>query len=618
MPQERPPHLLPSTPLSNNSRLCISRQRTVNSMTTLLPLHLNNNQSIHPRATFPMSAYTVADQITLENSVHIKPVQVSNLEPSQTLPVNISTPVNIPYFARCLTNHPDQELVQYLVNGLTAGFDIGTHLNPRASAHPTNHKSARDHPKEITAAIAKELRNGHIAGPFTSPPWPDLHCSPLGARIKDDGSYRLIMDLSYPHGDSVNDLISKEDFSVEFTGFDTAADMVRRQGRNCLMFKIDIKHAFRVLPIRPSQWRLMGSKWMGFYFIDFRLPFGLRSSPGIFNRFADAICWILQNIYHLKLTIHYSDDYFFIALHPDSAQIDFETAIQAFKDLGLPVAIEKTVPPTTRLPFLGIELDSSNLTMKVPEAKKLDILLLLKFWEGRRKCTKTELLNLTGKLQHICKVVRPGRIFLRRLWDLTRNVKMGHHHIYLNESARADILWWLQFLPDWSTSTIIPETFEIRDTDIHLFTDASKIGFGGIYGNRWIQARWPPGMAALNRGRAIDIDYLELFAIYAACATWGHLWAGKRIVIHTDNMPITDVWQAGTSKSPSLMTLVRQLFFEAAHNQFTLSLKYIPGKRNTIADDISRFQVERLKLLVPEADLAPTPLPARVIQLLSQ
>ena len=564
------------------------------------------------------SADIVTKQTILGTSVHSKPLQVSNLEPPQPLPVNISTPVNIPYFARCLTHHPDQKLVKYFVNGLTHGFDIGTNFSPHTPSHPINHRSARDHPEEVTAAIAKELRNGHIAGPFASPPWPNLHCSPLGARIKDDGSYRLIMDLSYPHGDSVNDLISKEDFPVEFTGFDTAADMVRTRGRNCLMFKIDIKHAFRVLPIRPSQWILMGIEWMGYYFVDFRLPFGLRSSPGIFNRFADVICWILQNIYNLKLTIHYSDDYFFIALHPNSAQQEFDTAIQAFKDLGLPVAMEKTVPPTTQLPFLGIDLDSSDLTMSVPEAKKTDILQLLRSWEGRRKCTKTELLNLTGKLQHICKVVRPGRTFLRRLWDLTRNIKRGHHHISLNQCARADISWWIHFLPEWSRSTIIPETFEIRDSDLHLFTDASKLGLGGIYGNQWIQARWPKNMAALNKGSAIDIDYLELFAIYAACATWGHEWTGKRIVIHTDNMPITDVWQAGTSKSPLLMGLVRKVFFEAAKNQFTLSLKFIPGKHNTIADDISRFQMERLKSLVPEADPLPTQLPARVIHLLTQ
>ena len=541
--------------------------------------------------------------------------QEALLKLAQPLPVHISTPVNIPYFASVLQNHPQPELVQYLVHGLTFGFDIGTRVIPTLS-RPRNHKSARVNAEGVTKAIAKELERGHMAGPFPSPPWPDLHCSPLGAREKEDGTFRLIMDLSFPHGDSINECISKDDFSVEYSGFDAATDLVRTMGPNCLMFKIDIMHAFRVLPIKPSQWKLMGSEWMGYYFIDFRLPFGLRSSPGIFNRFADAVCWILQNIYNLPLTIHYSDDYFFLALHPDAAHHDFERALQAFRDLGLPVAIEKTVPPTTSLPFLGILIDSSDMSMSVPETKKADTLQLLQSWKSRRKCTKTELLSLTGKLSHICKVVRPGRIFLRRLFDLTKNVKAGHHHIYLNENSRGDIEWRLDFLPTWSRSTIIPEAHTVSNTDICLFTDASKLGLGGCYENRWIQARWPSGMRALNSGKAIDIDYLEMFAIFAACATWGHLWAGKKIVIYTDNQPITEVWQAGTSKSSHLMTLVRKTFLETAFHQFSLFLKFIPGKKNAAADSISRFQVDRFKQEVPNADPEPTALPLHVKELL--
>ena len=508
-------------------------------------------------------------------------------------------------------------MVKYLVHGLTHGFDIGATVAPSVP-HPKNHRSAVDHPEEVTKAIIKELENGHIAGPFLNPPLENLHCSPLGAREKDDGSYRLIMDLSFPFGDSVNDHISKEDFSVQYTGFDSATELVRKMGKNCLMFKMDIKHAFRVLPIKSSQWFLMGFKWMGMYFIDFRLPFGLRSSPCIFTRFADAVCWILQNVYKLPYTIHYADDYFFVTLYPDIAMMDFKLAIKAFEDLGIPIATAKTIPPTTRLPFLGIIIDSSDLSMCVPEEKKLEIMELLKCWEGRRKCTKTELLSFTGKLSVICKVVEPGRIFLRRLYDLTKNVRAGHHRIYLNEQSREDIQWWIEFLPDWSRTTIIPDSYHIRDDDLRLATDASKQGFGGVFGHRWIQGRWPPGMAALHRGKAIDIDYLELFAIFAACETWGHLWAGKRIIIHTDNQPITDVWQAGTSKSKPIMALIRAIFMTAANNQFSLSLKFIPGKQNTAADLISRFQVDQFKLVVPDAEPLPTALPDKVLQLMLQ
>ena len=75
---------------------------------------------------------------------------------AQPLPVHISTPVNIPYFTSVLQNHPQPELVQYLVHGLTFGFDIGTRVIPTLS-RPRNHKSACVNAEGVTKAIAKEL-----------------------------------------------------------------------------------------------------------------------------------------------------------------------------------------------------------------------------------------------------------------------------------------------------------------------------------------------------------------------------------------------------------------------------------------------------------------------------
>ena len=92
-------------------------------------------------------------------------------------------------------------------------------------------RSARDNAAQVTEAIIKELSRGHIAGPFPTPPLENLHCSPLWAVPKHDNTWRLILDLSSPHGQSVNEYISKDDFSVQFTKFDDAVDMVSRLGR---------------------------------------------------------------------------------------------------------------------------------------------------------------------------------------------------------------------------------------------------------------------------------------------------------------------------------------------------------------------------------------------------
>lgn len=76
------------------------------------------------------------------------------------------------------------------------------------------------------------------------------------------------------------------------------------------MCKLDIEHAYRLLPVKPDQYHLLCYYWEGNYYVDLVLPFGLRSSAGIFNQFADLVRWILRNKYDVQLIVNYSDDFF--------------------------------------------------------------------------------------------------------------------------------------------------------------------------------------------------------------------------------------------------------------------------------------------------------------------
>ena len=155
----------------------------------------------------------------------------------------------------CLTHYPDRHKADYVINRLENGFDIGY-----SNATPHNHRnllSATEHQHAVAAASNKDVTRGHLSGPFSTLPIPQLHCSPLGSREKKDGSRRLILDLSQPRGNSINNGINKEEFSVQYSHFDDATNMVHAMGKGCLMAIIDIQHAFRLLPVKQSQWRLL-------------------------------------------------------------------------------------------------------------------------------------------------------------------------------------------------------------------------------------------------------------------------------------------------------------------------------------------------------------------------
>ena len=87
--------------------------------------------------------------------------------------------------------------------------------------------SACSHHGDVSATLAKEVSRGHTAGSFQTPLFPILHVSPLGAVEKKDTSYRIILDLSSPTSESVNDGINRLEYSVRYQSFDDAVDLVR-------------------------------------------------------------------------------------------------------------------------------------------------------------------------------------------------------------------------------------------------------------------------------------------------------------------------------------------------------------------------------------------------------
>ena len=110
--------------------------------------------------------------------------------------------------------------------------------------------------------LAKELKRGSIAGPFSAPPVHKLHFNRFGLVPKSEpGQWRMIIDLSFPSGFSVSDGIRDSEAHVKFSSVDDAIDMIIRCGRGCLMAKFDIKAAYRILPIRPEDRFLFGMKW---------------------------------------------------------------------------------------------------------------------------------------------------------------------------------------------------------------------------------------------------------------------------------------------------------------------------------------------------------------------
>ena len=90
------------------------------------------------------------------------------------------------------------------------------------------------------------------------------------------------MDLSSPNALSVNDGIDPDLCSVHYSGLDEAIAMISSLGRGAQLAKIDLKNAYRIIPVHPDDRPLLGMSWGSEVFLKAALPFGLRSAPKIF------------------------------------------------------------------------------------------------------------------------------------------------------------------------------------------------------------------------------------------------------------------------------------------------------------------------------------------------
>ena len=148
-----------------------------------------------------------------------------------------------------------------------------------------------------------------------------------------------------------------------------------------------------------------------------------------FTALADAAQWLIKEA-GVEQVIHYLDDYFFVE-SPQRPATALGTAIRTLSDLGIPLAPEKVEGPSTKLTFLGIELDSDLMTARLPEDKLERLKDVLAAWQDHKACTKQELLSLVGVLQHAIMVVRHGLVFLRRMIELSKQVKEYHQFVRL-------------------------------------------------------------------------------------------------------------------------------------------------------------------------------------------
>lgn len=160
----------------------------------------------------------------------------------------------------------DSDIALFLAYGWSVNFCLSTDPRPFDS----NLSSAIN----FAQTVDTELSHEATAGPLKHDPIPSrLQTSPLQTIDKEKTKRRVVLDLSFPPGGSVNEGIPKDIFlDVPFhLTLRRSADFVNlilSHGPGSFMYKKDLRRAYRQIPVDSEDYKFLGYKWRDNYYFD--------------------------------------------------------------------------------------------------------------------------------------------------------------------------------------------------------------------------------------------------------------------------------------------------------------------------------------------------------------
>lgn len=264
---------------------------------------------------------------------------------------------------------------------------------------------------------------------------------------KGTNEWRIIVDLSFPQGSSVNDGINPEDhlgINITYT-LPTIADLITQlqlHGPGAFMWKADLRRAHRQIRIDPLDSLFLGIMIGDDFYLDRCPPFGCRSSASICLRMANGLVFIMAKEGY-NITAYLND---FGGCHPSLHQANntYHRFLQLTKQLGLELSPHKCCPPATSVEWLGYKVDSINMSITIPREKLQEIVTECARWLEWEKASKKMIQGIVGKLIFISNCIQPGRKFLARILATLRNMK-DRAWTTLTPSFKADIMWFFLY-----------------------------------------------------------------------------------------------------------------------------------------------------------------------------
>ena len=389
-----------------------------------------------------------------------------------------------------LANYHDKEIIQFLKFGWPISHD-GREYNSKKLA---NWKGAIINKEAVKVYLDIEKKFKSVVGPFKSNPFlQQIGISPLNTRDKKDSvEKRIILDLSFPDGFAVNKGIDKLQYlgvkiDWRLPTVDTLAQLMIDRGVGSLLVKRDLKRYYRQIFVDPSDAVKLGYYIDDLIYIDATLPMGMTSSCYIAQRLSSMIPYIMKQRDYSA--VNYINDLGGVDT-PEKALSAFEELRKILSEIGILESVGKATPPSTKMIFLGIQLDSVYQTLSINVSRVQDIKNTVHTWRYKQYASLHELQYLVGLLSFAATCVWEGRLFFLRILTVLKDAYKFKHDVIIHSEMKKDLAWWETFLSEYNGISCIPDNVWSRPDEI-FSTDSCLSGCGACSSTHFFHFELP-------------------------------------------------------------------------------------------------------------------------------
>ncbi len=390
--------------------------------------------------------------------------------------------------------------------------------------------------------------------------------SPFGAPVifakKADGSLRMCIDYR-----ELNQQTKTNRFPLP-----NIQDLFDLIGNAKFFTKLDLKSGYHQIRMSKNSIEITGFCTPYGHYEWLVMPFGLSNAPSTFQFTMNEILKEFLNVF----VVVYLDDILIFSNTEEEHLKHVKLVLDVLKQNEFTLAKSKCVWMKDQINYLGHVIGKGEIK---PEDEKIKI---IEKWRTPQNVKEVQ--KFIGFLNYYNKYINNFASLAKPLFNLMKkNVKFEwkkEHDNSFHELKQSLIKYQKLVTVD------INEPF-------YVYTDASNYAIGAVL----MQDRNGEKVTVSMRSRLLknaELNYStydkELLAIHDAFKHWRCYLDGSKITFYTDHNPITHVMKQSSLNN-------RQTRWISDLWNQDLTIKYIPGKKNVLADALSRMQINHIHVL---------------------